>query len=375
MRSAGEWESLFARSDGWTGGDGLATVALPGHRVLWLFGDSWIGPVRDGRHAAGSALVNNAIAVQAIPPAGVRPAPEHVTFCWGPNDAAGKPTAWMVPPAEERARDRNLRYWPAGGGLVISDTHGPPTLYVFMARVRDSGASNSVWNFEGCGSAVARIENPQDAPGAWRITQTTLTRLPAPVPPSARRVQWGAAAWRDDDTARSPAVFVFGVDATDGWNKKLLLARASAESPDRFETWSFRTEAGWSNDPAAAAPVADNVMDEFSISRVDVAGVRQLLMIYSKPILDDHIVARLARRPEGPWTPPHDVYRCPEPASDKRLFAYSAKAHLELSSPGDLLISYCVNSNDFWHMAANAWIYRPRFIRAPLAAVVDRDAP
>src|SRR5262249_32718583 len=41
-RPAPEWEAVFARADGWTGGDGLTTIPLPGDRVLWLFGDSWI---------------------------------------------------------------------------------------------------------------------------------------------------------------------------------------------------------------------------------------------------------------------------------------------------------------------------------------------
>jgi hypothetical protein len=36
---------------------------------------------------------------------------------------------------------------------------------------------------------------------------------------------------------------------------------------------------------------------------------------------------------------------------------------------GEPLISYCVNPRDFGHMAASAWIYRPRSIRVPLESL------
>jgi hypothetical protein len=48
---------------------------------------------------------------------------------------------------------------------------------------------------------------------------------------------------------------------------------------------------------------------------------------------------------------------------------YSAKAHPECSGAGELLISYCVNSTDFWFMAGHADLYLPRFIRVPLSSL------
>lgn len=364
------WETAFTRSDGWTGADGLGTVRLPGERVLWLFGDSWIGPVRDGKHAEGSTMVNNAVAVHPIRVHAAAAAPAAIDFAWGPAGEDGRPTAWVVPPADERVHDKNLRYWPAGGGIVVPDSRGNLALFVFLFRIRDRG-TDDVWNFEGCGSAVARISNPQDPLSRWQVRQTTLTRLPAPLAPGTRIVAWGAAALTTSaDAAQQDFAYIYGVDTTDGLNKKLLLARAPGDSLDRFESWTFRTGTGWSSDPANAAPIADDVMDEFSINRIETPAGTRYLMIYSKPILDDHIVARIASAPEGPWSQAKEIYRCPEPAQDRRLMAYSAKAHPELSADGTLLITYCVNSNDFWHMAANAWIYRPRFICMPLDQVL-----
>jgi hypothetical protein len=373
---APEWNRIFCRTDGWTGGDCAGTVPLPGGRTLWLFGDSWIGPVREGRHAEGSAMVNNAIAVHGIAHDGVPATPDSVEFLWG-QDAAGKPAAWVVPSDEESSREKNLRYWPTGGGDVVTESGGGrSSLFVFLMRIRDrSDSKDDVWNFEGCGSAVVRVENPADPPRQWRKQVTTLTRPSSPIPPMERRIAWGAAAMVSPTDPMT--VLIYGVDSTDGLNKKLLLARAPASSVDQFDNWSFKSAEGWSDRPADAASIADMVMDEFSMDRMEIGGVTRCVMVYNRPILDDHIVVRLADQPEGPWSFPREIYRCPEPSQDKRLMAYSAKAHPELSKPGELLITYCVNSQDFWHMAGDASIYRPRFVSVPVwvIAAVDRTAP
>ena len=46
---APELDALFQRTDGWIGGDGAYSVAVSPKRTLWLFSDTWVGKVRDGR--------------------------------------------------------------------------------------------------------------------------------------------------------------------------------------------------------------------------------------------------------------------------------------------------------------------------------------
>ena len=47
---------MFQRPSGhgWTGGDGAYSVSLPAGRTLWLFGDSVLGTVREGRRDSSS---------------------------------------------------------------------------------------------------------------------------------------------------------------------------------------------------------------------------------------------------------------------------------------------------------------------------------
>ncbi|OWY71110.1 hypothetical protein B7486_10915 [cyanobacterium TDX16] len=373
VEPAPAWRAVFDTSEGWTGGDCAGTTALGDGRVVWLFGDSWVGLVREGKHADGSVMVNNAIAVHRIGADGAAPGKAEIEFCWGRADKDGKATAWVAPDEAARGdgQDKNLRYWPTGGGLVVEGADGGRRLYVFLMRIRDKDEADGVWNFEGCGSAVAIVENVKEAAREWRVGQRTLTRIAAGSGASVRRISWGVAAMMEDGDADGRRVLIYGVDSTDGLNKKLLAARARAEAVEQFREWRFWDGRGWSRSEKDAAAIADNVMDELTIHRVGGAGEARYVMIYSKPILDDHIVARTAATAMGPWTEPREIYRCPEPASDKRLMAYSAKAHPELSRPGRLLISYCVNSTDFFHMAGDASIYRPRFIEAPLATLRD----
>jgi hypothetical protein len=51
---------------------------------------------------------------------------------------------------------------------------------------------------------------------------------------------------------------------------------------------------------------------------------------------------------------------------DKRVICYGAKAHPVLSSGQDLVVSYVVNSFDFWLVAHEASLYWPRFVRVTL---------
>lgn len=373
VRPADDWNRAFQTRRGWTGGDCAGTVPLPGDRVLWLFGDSWIGPVEGGRHADGSRLVNNAIAVHSIRSDGMPPKRDDIEFVWGGVSRDGTPSAWVVPYDTARGEggsEKNLRYWPTGGGIVVAKPGGGQRLYVFLMRVRDKNESDGVWNFEGCGSAIVSVENPKDGPSKWRLTQTTLTRLPHKLPVGARRIAWGLAALPDDTVNSSKSeILIYGIDTIDGLNKKLLLAKAPGDLAEDFQEWRFWDGKNWARDEGDAAPIAEKVMDELTVHRLGDRRDSPLTMVYSKPILDDHIVLRTAPKPWGPWSAPRQIYRCPEPSTDKRLMAYSAKAHPELSRDGSLLITYCVNSTDFFHMAGNTTIYRPRFIEVPRSSL------
>ena len=55
--------ALFEQIEGWIGADGAYSVDLTPERTLWLFSDTWVGSVRDGKRAHAT-LINNTLALQ-----------------------------------------------------------------------------------------------------------------------------------------------------------------------------------------------------------------------------------------------------------------------------------------------------------------------
>jgi hypothetical protein len=110
-------------------------------------------------------------------------------------------------------------------------------------------------------------------------------------------------------------------------------------------------------------------VDEFTIQPIQRDGLAQLVLIQSEPMLGRRILARTALAPEGPWSEPSPVFDVPEPAADERVITYAAKGHAHLSPPGELLVSYALNSTDFAQIFREASLYRPRFVSLPAAAL------
>jgi hypothetical protein len=351
-----EWAAaIFIPAGGWSGGDCMGSVPLPGARVAWLAADSWIGPIDHGRHAPGSAMVNNAVGVHTV---GNSP-PSSIDWAWGPTPRPGVRSAWVMPP------EPGTWCWNVGGGGVIPSIHGPDRLVVFLADIAPRNpAGDGIWNFRAVGTRVALVQNPSDPPGRWHIWhQRLLTALAR----EKGKIVWGNAVCTDARTTGPRHVAVFGLDPADPFHKRAVLARCDPDRIEDFASWRFWDGSGWSEAEADAAPVTPDVTDEFSVHRIMLDHQSVFVMIHAEPMLGPRILARTALTITGPWSEPRPVYTAPEPGRDSRLFAYAAKAHPELSSPGELLVTYCVNSQDFAHAASDAEVNRPRFLRVPLS--------
>ena len=112
-----ELDALFARTEGWIGADGAYSVALSSGRTLWLFSDTWVGEIREGRRT-GATIVNNTVGVQET-------LGEPVTYTVA-RDGAGKPSALIVP--------ADGRGWFWLGWLTTRGGHGRRRLSCSNAR-------------------------------------------------------------------------------------------------------------------------------------------------------------------------------------------------------------------------------------------------
>jgi hypothetical protein len=328
------YEALFQRSSGWTGGDGVFSTALGGGRFLWLFGDTFIGDVIDGRHV-NADLVNNTIAIQS----GRDPAGASVAFFNG-RSPDGKPEAFIKP------ADGIGWFWPYHAVLTGEG------LSLFLIQIERT-ADPLAFGFKLAGTWIALVANPQDPPESWRTTQVKL-------PWGDERRLFGSSV-----LLQGGECYVYGTvdEVSEGMmRKQVILARAPADRVSDFSRWRFWTPGGWTADVEAAAAVCENAANEFSVSFQPALG--RYAMVYNRDSMSPEIVVRLAPAPHGPWGEPIALYRCPEAEWDSRIFCYAAKGHPELAAVGEeLVVTYITNSTDFALIESDARFYRPRFLK------------
>jgi hypothetical protein len=337
--TAPEWDAKFAGQKGWIGGDGVYSAVLGPNRVLWLFGDTLLGTVKDGGRP-GAVMVNNTLGIQAR-----RGVDTPICFVTG-RPADGKATAVFLP------ADGKGWFWPQAA-IRVGDR-----LFVFLARI-DKTAQPGAFGFQHVGQGLAVVENPDDGPARWRVTQH---QVPFAEFGSGRSRSWGSAVLAEGDH-----LYVYGYDEPGkGIGKRqLTVARVPAGKVGDFRAWQFRSAGGWSDRPADAAPLVEaGLATEFSVSRVP--GGKGYVAVYTENGLGDQIVGRFAGAPEGPWSASVLLYRCPELAKDKGVFSYAAKAHPWAAAGNDLVVSYCVNTWEFAQLFRDEQVYRPKFVRVEL---------
>ena len=374
-KPAPEWDGIFARKKGWTGADGCYSVELGDGRTLWLYSDTWVGTVAEGKHAKGSHLVNNSIGLQPTTAEGKPPKHDSLEFFWRKPGKGGKPRAWIEPDLPVKADDPQATgkswYWLLDGCMITPPGGGKKLLVFLMHMGRKKEGGEGVFNFRMLGGSLAVISNPLADPSQWKITQA--------VNPHSRRsgtddISWATALYHSGSAGPGEPgmLYIYGIRDVKGLNKQVVLAKAPASRADDFSTWRFFTGKGWSEKSSDGVKITDQAVNEHTVESISYKGKNRLVLVESQPVFGKHVLVRTAAKPEGPWSEFKKVFLVTNLEKGKhKRFTYAGKGHAHLSTPGDLLISYVINSHNFWDMVGDASIYRPRFIRVPLGAVFD----
>jgi len=340
-RAAPEWDALFQRASGWIGADGNYSIPLDRDTTLWLFSDTFVGRVEDGKRL-DARMINNSIALQR----GTN-APE---FFYG-TATNGQPASFVTPQGSRRGY-----LWLAHG---LRTDRG---LFFFMQRVETVNAGTP-FGFKLRDGWLAQVAKPDAPPAQWRITQTQV--------PCTEITEKGALIFGGAVLRQGECVYVFGGDSRPeaekaGVPKGLVLARVPEGQFADFAQWRFLADGEWQGDFRRLTPVFPNLGSEFSVSWLP--GRKEYAAVYSEGI-GGKILVRLAPAVTGPWSSPKEVFRCPEMDWPSKAFCYAAKAHPELvTAPDELLITYAANAWDFWDLFKDARLYWPRFVRVNLGA-------
>jgi len=340
-KPAPEWDALFQRDHGWIGADGNYSIPLGRDTTLWLFSDTFVGKVKDGKRV-DACMINNSVALQR----GTN-APQ---FFYG-QTAEGKPASFITP---QHGSKRDY-FWLQHG------TRTPQGLYFFLQRVV-TVRTDTPFGFKLLDGWLAHVANPDDPPPRWRVRQT---KVPFTKFSSKGGLAFGGAVLTEGEFA-----YVFGGDSRPEAKKSrmprgLVMARMPVERFADFKEWRFLANGLWQKDSRKVTSLFPNLGSEYSVSWLP--GRKSYAAVYSEGI-GGKILVRLAPSLAGPWDMPTEVYRCPEMDWPVKVFCYAGKAHPELATaPDELLITYAANAWNFWDLFSDARLYWPRFVRVNLS--------
>jgi hypothetical protein len=304
---------LFTRyGNGWTGADATYSLPLPNGRIMWMFGDTFLGTVTAQRTRENAPFIRNSLIIQDG---------DQMKTLSGGND--NKPAAFIQPLQDDQW------YWPLDATIY----HGK--IQWLLGRLGSDGTGDA-WDFAYRGFDLAIV-----SPATFEI-ESLQSKIASPD------ISYGSCLLEDGQYT-----YIYGIFSSSR-SKTVHLARA--ENGNLLNAWTFYDGSGWTTEPSDFI-VARNVSDQFSVIKEgDV-----YYLITHETIFGKRIFIAQSSKPEGPFTDGRVLYCTPESGGD--IFTYNSFVHPELSQEGELRISYNINSFNFADLFTNADLYRPKFIR------------
>ena len=367
--AAPEWTALVTRNSGWFGGDGIFAVTRDGKEspgsshnseaLIW-FSDTMLGDIIGDSLRPGYVMIHNSVAV--LQPWGKdgssnngAPDSAQIKYYWKMEN--GKPASLFDP--HTPASQKGDYYW-MGDGFVNQEKQND--LYIFGYQIKNI-SDTVAFGFKEVGNTLVIVPSGSQPPFS-----------------NYRQIDIPFYAGRDVDSTGSFGAGIFvntveaGVSNPDGYVyiygvrgklKSLMVARVKPADIEVFDKWTFWDGHGWNSDPNKIVTVTDRLSNEL--------GVMQLMdgryaLVFQADGLGRYVGLRLGATPYGPFGRLINVYDVSKDLTEsKNFFPYNAKVHPVLSSPDELVISYNINSFDFFK-EIKKWphLYRPRFIKVKI---------
>ncbi len=334
----------------WGGADGAMTVELGPQKVLWLFGDTWI--VGGNKIGRTRKMINNSVAIQE-PESNFRSSSGK-----GFDIVIIDSTKWSFcfqgtianPKSIFQSNEEGSYYWP-GCGIKYGGK-----LYLLLKKIRKKDDANPLFRFDWYAEDLLIVSNPGDAPALWKYSIS-------PVSASDHKVQFGLGCTKD----RNYLYSLCYLEEKPNSPKKTILARVllnkldsiSAKSWEYFCDSTSMPKGSWLADFQKAKNIIPDGGPEMSLFFHD--GLKCFVSVYQPP-LSPAVNLRVARKIEGPWSEPMEIFKVPERTlADGKTTAlvYAGKAHECLSDGHTIIFSYCENPGGLEQHMANPDVYFP----------------
>ncbi len=352
VEPAYEWDELFSRYDGWTGADGTYSLTLDideeKENNLFLFSDTYIGNVHAvSKQRQQAGMLNNTLAMLD----GTEPDPTKIEFIWTANISD---TNLFTPKTENSPV--GSWYWLQDGVQIDNKLHLFPIL-----MVNDPGGEN---NFKFAIDAVTMITVPLSEEGPIIEDQEQIdTPFFKELASKDGNFVFGGTILDRSQDADDSYVYVYGYKDFVSGEKDLVVTRTKPENIDDFNAYEYWNGEDWSSDMLEVSTLINGVSPELSVDYLDSGPYEgKYIAVFSEDTLSGYIGISQADSPQGPFSETESLYFVPEAHQDN-VITYNAKAHSQLSAPGELLISYNVNAVSANGNMANGDIYRPRWVK------------
>lgn len=360
---ADNWTNLFHRKQGWTGSDGIYSVAFNANehngsagstKTLFIFGDTFIGDVDAEGRRIDPIMINNTAAILE----GGAPREEAIQFLYR-QDEAGQPVSLYVP-TTPKAKDIEGAYYWLQDGIVVGST-----FYCFPMIIGPNPDAPEGFQFALHG--VTRVGAPIGEQG---LDYNNHVQADTPLyfeAANGNTTYFGAALMAHTEAAGVPLpdgyIYVYGLQNSD-MRQKMVVARVLEEQFEDFTAWRYWDGAEWNADKTQVAPIADEISSEYSVTPMSGQwGDNVYAAVFQQGgTTGSQLSMYIGDSPTGPFTEPIALYTCPEASQGKDSYVYNAKAHPHLSKRGELLASYNVNTTSMDMHMEHADIYRPRFV-------------
>jgi hypothetical protein len=352
---APEWTSLFERTSGWLGADGIYSIPLNSYdaalgprsslRTLFVFSDTRVGEA-DPRTLVISdhGMPSHSAAILD----GTAPRRDAITFHFGEHADGGLGHVFTGSHA-----------W-LNDGIAIGQN-------VFLTAFAEKD-----WKPVRLDLITLPLVNGR--PDFQRVH--VQPGVPLLYKDESYDILFGVALMDLSESSGAPQpdgyVYAYGYrdSKQEGSRKDAVVARVRREEYADPARWRFWDGRAWRADISAAARDAATlqrrVSAEFSVTPVSEGLYRgKYLMVYCRDVQTRDMMIAVGDTPTGPFGEGILIYRALEPETynpfnGNTAYTYNAKAHPHLSPPGRLLISYNVNQGG--SLPKTTEVYRPRFL-------------
>lgn len=314
-----------------SGGDGAISIPLSEGTSLFLWGDSFIGEVKDNKRDTLSSLVFGNV-FQTVGERGVK------TYYGGD---AEHPSSWLVADSIDGHR---TALWPEHG--FVKDG----ILHLFLANIVMYGSGT--WDFYWHSLMYYRLS----------VVDFSVIDKRLITSEEVGGIHFGFAFMQEGDD-----IYTYGTKTVDA---KTCLYLAKNQLVDgKLGSFSYYANGRWSTKPAEATAllgVKQNVSEQFSVIKH-----KGKYILLTQERGGNNIYSYIADALPGEWYNEKLVYTTPEPTKENGLFSYNAMAHHQYIQNDSLLFCYNVNTADMPSHYKDASIYLPRFLKVSLTDLMN----